>query len=168
MTHVRTEAAEDAERTLADAWGAQPLPVDPIEIARQFGIRVAEVRFERDISGALVKEPGRDPAILLNKRDAPNRKRFTCAHELGHYVHRSKQLDKPDEDYSYVDMRNSLSAKGIDAEEIYANEFAACLLMPEDQVREYKQEGLQPQQMALRFGVSQDAMAFRMLNLNVQ
>lgn len=157
---IREEAAADAERILADIWNGEP-PVDPELIAEAFGIKVDRVRFKGDISGALVKEIGRDPSILLNKVDSENRQRFTLAHELGHFVRREDQHDA----YEYVDMRNSLSATGFDEEERYANQFAACLLMPERLVNEYQEEGLTEAQMALRFAVSRDAMTYRIRNL---
>lgn len=160
-TAIKSAAREDAARLLKNVWDGQ-IPVDPVAIAETYGIRVDDVFFKSDIAGALVKQPGRDPSIMLNARDSPNRKRFTCAHELGHFVRRS---DQPDQ-YEYVDMRNSLSAEGFDEEEIYANEFAASLLMPEDEVRKLQAEGLTDVDMAPRFGVSRDAMAFRIKNLD--
>ena len=99
----KDEAARDAERLRTSVWGDR-FPVDPVRIARKLGIVVLDARLHRTVSGALVKERGEDPTILLNERDSVNRKRFTCAHELGHFVRRS---DNPDE-YEYVDFRDIL------------------------------------------------------------
>ena len=58
-------------------------------------------------------------------------------------------------------------SEGVDTHEIYANEFAACLLMPEDKVRQMHKSGELPAQMALKFKVSADAMTFRLKNLDL-
>jgi len=118
---------------------------------------------DKDTLGALVKQPGQDPTIFLNEDDSPTRKRFTCAHEIGHFVRRSRE----EPEYTRVDLRNSLSATGEDQEEVYANEFAACLLMPEDEVRRLSKNGFSDLEMAIRFGVSRAAMQYRLKNLNL-
>ncbi|MGD0452307.1 MAG: ImmA/IrrE family metallo-endopeptidase [Solirubrobacteraceae bacterium] len=159
-SEIKQEAARDAAMLLREAWGA-PLPVDPISIARAAGIRVLDAPLDDDTAGALVKEPGQDPTILLNQNDSPNRKRFTCAHELGHYRRRSAD----ETEYTTVDLRGSLAAAGTDPEEIYANEFAASLLMPEDAVRRLLEEGLGDLELAIRFGVSREAIEYRLKNL---
>lgn len=161
-SEIRESARGDAARLLREAWGDK-LPVDPISIARAAGIRVLDAPLDDNTSGALVKEPGKDPTILLNETDHPNRKRFTCAHELGHYRRRSAD----ENEYTTVDLRGSLAAAGTDPEEIYANEFAAALLMPEDAVRRLVAEGLSDVELSVRFGVSREAIEFRLQNLFV-
>ncbi len=159
---AKDEAATDAQRLLATVWDGE-LPIDPVRIARQLGILVLDAQLDDNVSGALVKEIGHDPTILLNASDSPNRKRFTCAHELGHFVRRP---DNPDS-YEYVDLRNSLSATGLSLEEVYANNFAACLLMPEEDVKRLWNEGLREPELVVRFDVSQDAMHYRLANLGL-
>jgi Zn-dependent peptidase ImmA (M78 family) len=132
-------------------------------IARTLGIDVLDGTLEKNVSGALFKRPGEDPQIILNTIDSPNRKRFTCAHEIGHFVRRS---DNPDE-YAYVDFRGPLSSAGMEEEEIYANTFAASLLMPEEDVRRFEREGLNDIEMAIRFDVSREAMQYRLKNLGI-
>jgi Zn-dependent peptidase ImmA (M78 family) len=159
------EAARDAERVLRQAWQGEglgiPLPVDPVRIARNLGINVYERRLRPNVYAALVKEEGQDPVILLNEIDSPNRKRFSCAHEIGHFIRRR------DAAYEYVDYRNMLSGRGTSSDERYANAFAACLLMPERQVREFAKEELRDFEMALKFDVSLEAMQFRLKNLRL-
>ena len=81
------------------------MPVDPAQIARRLGIEVYETALESETFAVLVKDPGRDPVIALNQADSSNRKRFSCAHEIGHFVRRS---DVPSdlEQYAYLDKRN--------------------------------------------------------------
>lgn len=156
------EAAEDAAKLLKVAWTGA-IPVDPVAIARAAGLRVLDAELDEKTLGALVKNPGQDPVILLNQSDSSNRRRFTCAHELGHFVRRSEEADE----YTTVDLRNPVSATGIDPEEIYANEFAASLLMPEDEVKRFVEEGLDDLEMAICFKVSREAMQNRLDNLEL-
>jgi Zn-dependent peptidase ImmA (M78 family) len=160
---TRHDPAQDAERILAEVWRGG-LPVDPVRIARALGIRVLNACLEPDVSGALVKECQHDPAILLNAADSPNRRRFTCAHEIGHFVKRS---DAPEE-YEYIDRRDTLASTGRDPDEVYANQFAASLLMPAKYVRRLAEEGLSDLQMALRFDVSLEAMQYRLHHLGLR
>lgn len=160
---VKSEAERDAARLLRAAWSTGRVPVDPVAIAQDLGLQVLEAKLDENTLGALVKEPGREPMILLNQNDGQNRRRFTCAHELGHYVRRSQESDE----YASVDLRNHISATGEDPEEIYANEFAACLLMPEEEVRWFHDLGMDDLEMALNFKVSRQAMQFRLDNLGL-
>lgn len=163
ITDVKSDAARDAARLLEDVWRG-PIPIDPAFIARAVGLRVLEVKFDDETIGALVKRPGKDPIVMLNESDGPNGKRFTCAHEIGHY----RRQPDTELEYTKVDLRSRiLSASGIDPEEIYANEFAACLLMPAEPVQRFCSEGLDAFEMAIRFGVSREAMQFRLSNLDL-
>jgi Zn-dependent peptidase ImmA (M78 family) len=159
---VRQDADRAAQAILADTWN-DSLPVDPVRIARLLGMDVITASLAPDVAGALVKERGQDPSIVLNAKDSSNRQRFTCAHEVGHFVRRKESGD----DYEYIDYRDIFSSTGEREEERFANSFAACLLMPEEHVRRFHRKGLSDIQMALRFDVSRDAMSFRIANLNL-
>lgn len=161
-SQVKLEAERDAAN-LRKATGVSLLPIDPVRIARIAGLQVLEAELDENTLGALVKQPGKDPTILLNQGDSENRRRFTCAHELGHFVRRSEEADE----YTTVDLRNSLSATGEDVDEVYANEFAASLLMPEEEVRAFAGMGMSDLEMAIRFKVSREAMQFRLKNLGL-
>ena len=75
----------EATRLRGDTWGEGRYPVDPVRIAHELGIDVRQSFLSPNVSGALIKEVGQDPVILLNANDSRNRQRFTCAHELGHF-----------------------------------------------------------------------------------
>lgn len=105
-----------------------------------------------------------DPEILLNALDSRNRQRFTCAHELGHYTQRLKRHE--DDAWEYVDQRDRLLTGGPDSDEAYANRFAAELLMPRDLVLE-RVDSTNPAAFAVDFGVSGDAMRFRLHHLGL-
>lgn len=161
MARLQDLAEKEADRIRSEAWPGG-IPVDPIRIARRLGIQVFESPLSTNVSAALSKKAGQDPVILLNESDHPNRQRFSCAHEIGHYV---KRKDDPEGPYEFVDYRGPLSGAGVNEDEIYANSFGAALLMPASEVRGFK--GLDPVQMAVRFKVSQDAMRFRLQNLGL-
>jgi Zn-dependent peptidase ImmA (M78 family) len=157
----------DAQDILADVWttdqGVIPLPVDPIYIAQQLGLQVFTAGLANDVSGMLVKRPGEDAQIYINGSDSRNRQRFTCAHELGHYVKRS---GAGQDAWSTIDYRSSLASQGVDADEIYANQFAAALLMPAPLVQDLMDRHGNAT-LAHQFGVSTDAMSFRRANLGL-
>ena len=160
------EAEKDAEDIL-NVWeviaGGRRFPVDPARIATELGVDVFEAQLDPSVSGAIVKKEGSDPTILVNRADHPNRQRFSTAHELGHYVRR--QAD-PFE-YEYIDYRGELASQGADPEEIFANAFAAALLMPKSDVKRLVKSGASPVDMAFHFKVSQDAMTYRLKNLGL-
>jgi Zn-dependent peptidase ImmA (M78 family) len=159
---VRPDAQRAAQSILDDTWNGR-LPIDPVRIARVLGMRVITAQLDPAVAGALVKERGQDPSIVLNAKDSSNRQRFTCAHEIGHYVRR----EESGSDYEYVDYRDIFSSTGQRDDERFANSFAACLLMPAELVRRFHDECLSDIQMALRFGVSRDAMSFRLANVGL-
>jgi Zn-dependent peptidase ImmA (M78 family) len=159
----------DAQEILRTVWVPDededrvPLPVNPFAIAQQLGIKAYTASLDERISGMLIKRAGQDPEIYVHASDSPNRQRFTCAHELGHYVKRSATGDAA---WEYVEHRDLLTTQGTDAEEIYANRFAASLLMPRGAVEALHRE-LGPAALAFRFGVSADAMHYRLVNLGL-
>jgi Zn-dependent peptidase ImmA (M78 family) len=163
-------AEDDAREFLGTVWASDsdeadiPLPVDPFVIAERLGIKAYSARLAESISGMLVKRPGEDPEIYVHASDSPNRQRFTCAHELGHYVKRSATGDVA---WEYVEHRDLLTSEGTDQEEIYANQFAASLLMPREQV-----EALHGKigfvALAYEFGVSVEVMYYRLVNLGLK
>lgn len=158
---------QDASALLEAVWAEDDddilLPVDPVRIARELGIKVLMNTLPTNVSGALRKQPKSDPVILLSDTDSRNRQRFTCAHELGHYLLRSKG---DDESFSYIDYRDERSSSGYSAEERYANQFAAGLLMPSARVRRHHKR-LGVPELAHKFGVSLEAMRYRLQNLGL-
>ena len=113
------DPASDAVRLLDSAWG-DSIPVDPVRIAIRLGIKVREATtLASSIPVALVKQAEEDPVILLNAGDSVNRKRFSCAHALGHF------MQEQDEEYCYIADRTIFSSHSD-----YADVFAGVLLMP--------------------------------------
>jgi len=158
---------QDAQSLLGAAWhqdGQILLPVDPFKIAQKLGIKAFSAGLDEGVSGLLIKRPGQDAEIYVHASDSSNRQRFTCAHELGHYVKRSAAGDDA---WEYVEQRNLISSAGTNEEEVYANRFAAALLMPRSEVIKRFTGAASVATLAPEFGVSADAMHFRLVNLDL-
>ena len=159
-----------AEQLLVDA-GLDTAPVPVEQVTAYLGIKVELAELGEECSGVLVRNEGR-AVIGVNQDHHPNRRRFSIAHEIAHFV-----LHKGDTyiDKGYlVNFRDRESGSGTKWEEMAANAFAAALLMPAKQVREaFKQqpfdltedEGLE--KLARKFKVSPQAMTYRLINLQL-
>lgn len=154
-----------SQKLLGMSWGGRGFPVDPVTISLSLGIKVVETELPPEVSGAIIKDHGSDPVIVVEKTDSTNRKRFTCAHELGHYVWHSGEGQ---EKYDYVDFRNPKASSGECPEEVFANKFAANLLMPSVEVKKAYSEGWPSFELARYFGVSADSLGFRLANLGLK
>lgn len=155
-----------ANALLKNIWGERGYPIDPVWIANELGLDVVETQIDNEVSGALLKEPEQDPVIILNQFDSNVRKRFTCAHELGHYIKRTEN-GQPLE-YEFVDYRAKLASQGVDPDEVFANQFAACLLMPQKEVKRLVDAKCTPVMMSSYFGVSDDAIRYRLSKLGLR
>jgi Zn-dependent peptidase ImmA (M78 family) len=155
----------EAQQLLDTAWQGRSVPVDPIQIAQQLGIKVFTAGLDEGIAGMLRKRAGHDPEIFINSADSLNRQRFTAAHELGHYI---QHVATGEAEWEHVDYRGALAAEGTDPDEIFANQFAAGLLMPRAEIERLRREqGYGPAPLAVEFGVSEEAMNFRLANLRL-
>lgn len=150
-----------------------PVPVE--RIAKGEGLAVRKQRnADSEISGFLYRSSTRS-IVGVNLSHAPVRQRFTVAHELGHFLLHAGSSDEVHVDRGFdVKFRDDLSSQGTDPEEREANLFAAELLMP----RRFLEENLAEageldlvddefvQDLAKNYGVSVQAMLFRLTNLN--
>lgn len=110
-------------------------------ICEKLGISILEKDLDNNVSGFLLFK-GALPYIFIDKNQSEGRKRFTIAHELGHFMlHKDQQLHVLSNDLiSIAKYRNEVSSQGVDTEEIEANRFAAELLMPEEMITRYMKE----------------------------
>lgn len=160
------DPGRDAWELLRQVWMTKgpdviSLPVDPWAISKKLGISVYrddEMRLE--VAGILKKAEGfEDPEIYLNAADGEQRRRFVLAHALGHY---SRYIElRRDEAWEIVEGRGFFAAPIGDAEESYATEFAAELLMPRAVFDELGEEST-VLGLAGLFGVTGDVMGFRL------
>jgi Zn-dependent peptidase ImmA (M78 family) len=159
---LRKEAERDATRLLkvTSRVGA---PVDCAAIADELGLLVFVTALKEVTLGGLLLKPGDQPKIFVNKSDGYLRQRLTCALELGHYLRRSAETNK----YARVDRRGPRSGSAESPDEKYAEEFAACLLMPKEDVEILAELGMDDLEMALRLFVPREAMQLRLKNLGL-
>ena len=67
--------------------GVTGAPVPVVGIAKALGVQVRRQRAEPDLSGFLLRDAGGPRAIIgVNSQHHQNRRRFTVAHELGHFL----------------------------------------------------------------------------------
>jgi Zn-dependent peptidase ImmA (M78 family) len=160
---VKKEAKRDVERLLRIT-GNLGVAVEPQGIANRLGVQVFEGKFKEEAYGGLLMRPGRDPEIAMDRRDGLIRRRMTCAYELGHYVLRSACTDS----YRRVDLRDRVPATEETRDEVYAKEFAACLLMPEEVVKTLAELDMDDLEMAVWLVVSREAIQNRLHDLGLR
>lgn len=156
------------ERLLEDARVSQP-PVPVEALAKAHGCRVAASDL-KDISGILVRSP--DAAVIgVNNRHPETRRRFTIAHELGHFLLHEGQEVRFDREFR-VSLRTEASSTGVNVEEIEANFFAASLLMPDRLLLKDPrassielEDAAAVKDLAKGYGVSVQAMTLRLARL---
>lgn len=152
---IKDLAQIDAENVRRDHWD-DTFPVDPIVIAQRMGVDTYMADNLGDTSGVIMRPPGEEAAIYINQFESKARQRFTCAHEIGHYVERRR-----DEDNSYT-FQDKRSGKADTPHEWYADFFAANLLMPQAVFEELVEvHGATCDELVDYFGVSISAVSTR-------
>jgi Zn-dependent peptidase ImmA (M78 family) len=162
MNEVHRNPVAAARRILDQHW-LGTLPVDPGDIARSLGVRLIPMGEEKacDYSGYFRLEADGRPTVYYNVSDHSVRRRFTVAHELGHYVLGHEDAPR--------DLPSQFGASVSSPIERAANQFAAELLMPAEAVRKLSSSGRFPSLDALAqaFAVSKVAMGYRLKNLGL-
>jgi Zn-dependent peptidase ImmA (M78 family) len=152
------------------------LPIDIEKVSTSIGLKVVDFPFQEDISGVLVIDAS-GATIGYNPNESNVRKRFSIAHELGHFILHSKKNS------SGMFMDKLLFRKNINANpyssveeaiEREANYFAANILMPESLVisevsklNPSKDDDDNIRHLAKKFDVSISAMTYRLVNLGI-
>ncbi len=134
------------------AFGGDELPV-PVESIAEDLLGLAVEARELDVSGMLLPAERR---ILVNVAEPGPRRRFTIAHELGHWICQCLEGTAKPVYCRAEEIGVDPEAKALERE---ANIFAANLVMPEGAVR--AADGTN------RFGVSDEAHAWRLYNLRL-
>jgi Zn-dependent peptidase ImmA (M78 family) len=122
-SHALVEQAERTAQQFLDEAGDPEVPIDPYKVARAHGVLVIE-RVAEGCDGCILIE-GDAAAILVNSSVATvERRRFTVAHELGHFALHRDVLQFRRESLNEIEQETD---SGLDAE---ANAFGSALLMP--------------------------------------
>lgn len=137
-----------------------PFPVEKVAKRLEYEIVCFVPQKEsKNISGAISKKQKK---ILINDNDSYLRQRFTLAHEIGHAcLHFSSGTSEEE----FVDFR---IPGVVTVKELEADEFAACLLMPEGFFKEaWELTNKNFDKLSNIFFVSKAAIGFRAFNLNL-
>jgi len=142
-------------QTMAGYMVKPPVPVEDI-IERSLGLRLIYEDLEKvfgskDVLGATYVE---SKIICINERlfehSSEGRLVFTCAHEAGHWVLHRRYVDVEGGDNS---KDEAIVCRPRDAKapiEWQADYFAACLLMPEKEIREAFQKVCGPEPFIIK------------------
>lgn len=137
------------------------------EVASRLGLRIQEVAVT-SFEGALLRVIGRPVGTIAIRKDIPEagRKRFTLAHELGHYLLPNQQAIAASPcGPSTIETWD----RSVNSNEIDANRFAAEVLMPRPLIREMlrREPSLEvARTIASRFDTSLTAATFRLVELS--
>lgn len=126
-TRPRWRLAIGEANARSEVYGAAPVPVR--EIAERNGVEVVLGDFGRNRDRVSGLCDFRKRKILVNSKDTFIRRRFTIAHELGHWIlHRRLYEENPD-GYRFLPRFRHTDDRGPSERE--ANCFAAHLLVPD-------------------------------------
>lgn len=173
-----------ADILLGKYWDGKT-PVDPNSIAVKMGMEVYFAPIPGGLAGLILKDDReRFPSIFVDKDATTSRKRFTIAHELGHYVEKLIDSKPPDQRlpgyFGFSDESMTSDEKILagcrptdsgtsdqSQRELFADYFACCLLIPEDKVLEFINKGANIKDVATYFGVSAATMRNRLNDLGI-
>lgn len=157
-----TEARSRAQQLLYLA-GVKHAPIDVSALAEILGFDVIPFPFPPNIHGVTFIE-GEVRAIGVNKDQPKTRRRFSIAHEIGHFLSGHISFDDGD-----LHVEDSLAwFDSYNQQEREANEFAAELLMPESFLREDADPGaLDVPRLARKYEVSEQALWIQLMDLKL-
>lgn len=162
------DPTEHAKAILRSLWSGH-LPVPVVNIARQRGVEVFDVFFDKESMDGLCQYNSETQRyeIEVDASASHKRRRFTIAHELGHIE--LGHVAQSDVKYRDTDLDQGNAYIGYaDRTEIEANAFAAELLMPGDMFFHLCiRENYDSYELAQAFQVSKQASYYRGKNLGL-
>jgi hypothetical protein len=158
VSHSSADIRRQAARLLQCA-GVTREPVSLRDVVSALNLEVVQAAGEPFVCEAALQPVGDGHAIVLRGESSEQRRRFTIAHEVGHFVlHPQRRAPE----------RGGAVNAAWKAQEREADQFAAELLMPEQMVREAVLEhGDDVGRLADRFDVSRQAMQVRLRSLGL-
>lgn len=155
---VTDPRAHALRRRYLESFGGAELPV-PVDAIAEDLLGLAVDQAQIDCSGMLLPAERR---IIVNLSEPEARRRFTIAHELGHWVCQALEGDSAPVYCRAEDVGSDPAGKALERE---ANVFAAELLMPEAEVR--ASWAGEADACATHFGVSGEAMRWRLYSFGL-
>ena len=156
--NILEQITNESHRRIYLKYASLPPPFDVVGFGKELGLEIKESdELPTKISGFIKQVDEGTISICVNKKHHFNRKRFTVAHELGHYFLHSDKLKEGMID-GILNREDGANNK-IESE---ANEFGANLLMPEELFKQlWNKEDCSIGDMALIFLVSESAVITR-------
>jgi Zn-dependent peptidase ImmA (M78 family) len=137
-------------------------PIEPKEKHTPFNLSILP---DDSLCGYIEKDNNGKVTIYYNPNHHENRRRFTIAHELGHYI-----LGHLNENQKlYRDFTNDFQTNTYNPKEVEANKIAARILMPEDKIRFliFEKGITSIKKLAKIMKVSEVAMKYRLQNIGL-
>lgn len=157
VTDARAHALRERYGRLFDG---DELPVPVESIAEDLLGLYVEKGEGLDCSGILLPAERR---VVLRSDESPARRRFTLAHEVGHWVCQVKEGHEAPVYCRAADVAPTAN-RALERE---ANVFAAELLMPEPAVRTEFERAASAAELAGWFDVSEEAVSWRLYNVGL-
>lgn len=124
---IRIEADSFREKCKVSRYGI----IDLFKECERYGYKLLRYPLGEDADLGFAMKKDDDLVIFTNTCSRLAREIFTLAHEIGHtLLHMEGAV-------SFIDDTISISGKSADEKEQEANYFAACLLMPADEVEKF-------------------------------
>lgn len=129
---VSNNEIEEFANRILNNFKIDTYPVPIVTIAEKIGFKCFGAFLKKNISGVvkidanLIEDYYTDKVILINVKENPGHRKFTIAHELGHYLFDFNETQKT----AYLNAYDLSEDSQNSEEEQRANRFAAALLMP--------------------------------------
>ncbi|ENM5745101.1 ImmA/IrrE family metallo-endopeptidase [Vibrio mimicus] len=175
-----------APETLLKELELWSVPVDLYAICDKLNINTqTSAEWDKNHSGEIKVDDQRNVNIWINSFDAPNRQRFTLAHEIAHFINDIlPDIETVGLNDKFEDGEKTLNRDGRqNPVEYRANDFAARLLMPKALVIKHGKSMLKHLKstlgvekvplekfvaaLAAEFEVSEQAMEIRLRNIGI-
>lgn len=124
---IRISADKFREKCKVSRYGI----IDLFKECERYGFKLLRYPLGNDAELGFALRKDSDTIIFTNTCIRLSRELFTLAHEIGHSILHLQSVP------SFIDNVNTLFGRSTDEVEQEANYFAACLLMPEDEVNKF-------------------------------
>lgn len=141
------------------------VPVDVFSLARDLGLGPKFQRLPDEISGLIKRVNDDQWLVVINEGHHRVRQRFTCAHEIGHFIfHRDLLADGVSDTLAYrADIAELPNPKIQRQQEWQANNFASNLLVPSAWLTAAQAAGWHdPKDLAKQFDVSETVIRIKL------
>ena len=161
---ARIGFARESARKLIKNTGQSTIPIDLQKICEELGFQYVEIAtFPPGLSALCVEQEGVKYAVVNKGHHSP-RKRFSLAHELGHWIF-GHTRSFPQSEVTIDHPPNPEDVKRNNKEEeAEANEFAGELLVPLSLLKESLKKTQDIAQLASMYDVSKEVMTIRRMS----